>query len=736
MPDWRPSEGDRADDRYSTDQVVLSTALEGMLSETGAHSGAVYLLAPDEPVLVMAVMTGLPREFAAPWERVGLAAPIPVADALRERRLVWVSGEEDMVSRYPRVALVLPYPFALAALPIVTADEAYGAVFLTWPGSRPARLSAQERDRLTAACDRLALRLAHSTRTGRPMRSRPEPQPEERTPSSGDSVSQAAEAAETIARLPEGICALDPQGRIVFISQGGADMVGLPVRRLLGARPWVVLPWLHDPVYEDRYRAALISQQPTSFVALRPPHDWLSFHLYPSRTGISVRITPARVVGTDRTRSTTLQEPRTAAVPSLGALSHILHLASALTEAAGVRDVISLVAEQIMPAFGIQGLNMMVAEGGRLRILGHRGYPPGTIERFEGISVASATPGAQALATGVPAFFESSAELERVYPDNSRPQDGMGAWAFLPLIASGRPVGTCVFAYTGPHHFSADERAVLTSLGGLIAQALERARLYDAKYRLAHGLQEALLPHTLPRLPGLEVAARYLPGTRGMDIGGDFYDLVGLGPGTSAAVIGDVQGHNVTAAALMGQVRTAVRAYTAVGQRPDGVLRSTNQLLADLDSDLFTSCLYAHLDLRRSTIRVARAGHPQPLLRRPDGRVDVLDVPGGLLLGIDRAAHYPTVEIPLPPGSVLALYTDGLIESPETDMDHALADLAGHLSRSGEQPLERLAENLVGHAHRTHQRTDDVALLLLRPTGTWRPGPPGGDRNRTAGAGA
>lgn len=736
MPDWRPSGEDRADDRYSTDQAVLSTALEGMLSETGAHSGAVYLLAPGEPVLVMAVMTGLPREFAAPWERVSLAAPIPVADALRERRLVWVSGEEDMTSRYPRVALVLPYPFALAALPIVTADEAYGAVFLTWPGSRPARLSDQERERLTAACDRLALRLEHSVRTGRPVRRRPESQPEDRTPLRGDLVSQAAEAVETMARLPEGICSLDPQGRIVFINQVGADMVGLPVRRLLGARPWVVLPWLHDPVYEDRYRAALISQQPTSFVALRPPYDWLSFHLYPSRTGISVRITPARVVRTDRTSSTVPQEPRTTAVPSLGALSHILHLASALTEAAGVRDVISLVAEQIMPAFGIQGLNLMVAEGGRLRILGHRGYPPGIIERFEGASVASATPGAQALATGVPAFFESIAELERVYSDRPRQEDGMGAWAFLPLIASGRPVGTCVFAYAGPHHFSADERAVLTSLGGLIAQALERARLYDAKYRLAHGLQEALLPHTLPRLPGLEVAARYLPGTRGMDIGGDFYDLVGLGPGIAAAVIGDVQGHNVTAAALMGQVRTAVRAYTAVGQRPDDVLRSTNRLLADLDSDLFTSCVYVHLDLRWSTILVARAGHPQPLLRRPDGRVDILDVPGGLLLGIDRAARYPTVEIPLPPGSVLALYTDGLIESPETDMDHALADLAGNLSRSGEQPLERLAENLVSHAHRTHQRTDDVALLLLRPTDGWCPGPPGGGRNRVAGAGA
>ena len=94
-----------------------------MMDDVGAHSGAVYLLSPDEPVLEMAVMAGLPRSFAAPWERVGLSAPIPVAEAVRERRLVWVGGEEEMARRYPRIAVVLPYPFALAALPVATATH-------------------------------------------------------------------------------------------------------------------------------------------------------------------------------------------------------------------------------------------------------------------------------------------------------------------------------------------------------------------------------------------------------------------------------------------------------------------------------------------------------------------------------------------------------------------------------------------------------------------------------------
>ncbi|MBD9736236.1 PAS sensor protein, partial [Streptomyces sp. H28] len=116
---------------------MLSLTLASLMDEVHAHSGAVYLLAPDQPVLEMAVTAGLPRAFAAPWERIGLSAPLPVSEAVRERRLVWVGGEEEMARRYPRIAMVLPYPFSLAALPVATATRAYGAVYVTWPGAHP-----------------------------------------------------------------------------------------------------------------------------------------------------------------------------------------------------------------------------------------------------------------------------------------------------------------------------------------------------------------------------------------------------------------------------------------------------------------------------------------------------------------------------------------------------------------------------------------------------------------------
>ncbi|WP_370530536.1 SpoIIE family protein phosphatase [Streptomyces sp. WP-1] len=692
-------------------EPVLSFALAAMMEEVHAHSGAVYLLRPDEPVLEMAVHAGLPRAFAAPWERLGLGASVPVADAVRKRRLIWVGGEEEMAGRYPRIAVVLPYPFALAALPLATAHEVYGAVFVTWPGSHPPELSTEERVRLTAACKRLALRLARAAKERTPLG-----REHDLLAAPGPEVAGtlgSVEAARMVARLPYGLASLDLHGRIGYVSPAAATLLGRSPDELLGTLPWLSVPWLNDPTYEDRYRAALLSQQPTSFVALRPPGDWLSFRLYPNLTGLSVRI--------GRTRPMADAAPAPAPVeagPSrLVTISQVLNLAGALTEAVGVRDVVRLVWEELAPAVGCRALAIASPQNGRLHLLGHRGYDdPRTVEQFEGLPLSERTPGMRALSSGVPAFFESREQMGRLYPEREESPDGFEAWAYLPLIASGRPVGTCVLAYPEPRLFPADERAVLTALGGLIAQALERAMLYDAEHQLAHGLQQALLPHSLASLPGVEAAARYLPATHGMEIGGDFYDLVAARPLT-AAVIGDVQGHNVTAAGLMGQLRTGVRAYTAVGQGPHEVMASTNQLLIDLGAELFASCLYLRLDPAAGLAVMARAGHPPPLLRRPDGQVRVLDLAGGPLLGIDASAAYPTTEVALAPGSVLVLYTDGLVESPGVDIEDALAELGARLAELGDLPLETLADELVRRSVPAGARRDDVALLLLRARG-------------------
>ncbi|QGV82949.1 SpoIIE family protein phosphatase [Streptomyces ficellus] len=684
------------------------------MRRTGAAIGMGYLYPPGDDALRLAVLSGVSLEFAAPWMRVGPHDPVPVAHAVAEGRLVWIADREDMARRYPRPGLVLPYPFSLAAAPVAADGTTWGGLVLMWPGGHPPELSAPEEEALHDGRARMAGILARAAADGSPVLPGRTPRlvrPARHTPGPVEAVA----AVEFIHRLPGGSCALDLGGRITFVTEEAAALLDADIDTLMGRLPWEALPWMDNPAVEDRYRAAVISRRVTTFTTLRPPDHWLRFELHPDATGISVRVTPAEPEGeTPRNGTDTEAEHTTrSALPSRAtALYHLMHLAATLTEAAGVRDVADQAADQIVPALGAHALALLTAEEGRLHVVGHRGYAPGVMARFDSAPLSSHTPAARVLASGLPLFFGTRAELENTYPA-AIVLDAVGdAWAFLPLIASGRPVGSLILAYDRPRPFHPAERAILTSLAGLIAQALDRARLYDSKRDLAHRLQDGLLPHTLPHVPGLEVAARYLPAGRGMGVGGDFYDLIRLRGSSAAATIGDVQGHDVAAAALMGQVRAAVHA--GAGAPPGEVLARANRLLTDLEPGLFTSCLYAHIDLKHHRALLATAGHPPPLVRHPDGRTDVLDLPPGLLLGIDPAADYPTGGVTLPLGTVLVLYTDGLVEAPGISLDDATTDLAALLGATDAPTMDALADVLVAHARGSAPRHDDIALLLLR----------------------
>ncbi|MFE5586751.1 SpoIIE family protein phosphatase [Kitasatospora sp. NPDC056531] len=512
-------------------------------------------------------------------------------------------------------------------------------------------------------------------------------------------------AAAAVERLREGVFSLDPDGLITYANRASEPLLRASREELVGHHPWEVLPWLTDPVYENRYRAALISQQPTAFLAARPPDGWLAFSLYPDIHGVTARVVAAEA-------PPGAAEPPAAPPPTttgVGGTHHLLQLASALTEAVTVRDVCRAVAEEILPAFGGQELAIYGVREQRLHLVSQSGYPDGFLDGFEGTPLDARVPGAETLSTGTPIFFESVRELATAYPGLAL--DEMGAWAFLPLIASGRPVGSCILGFDLPHQFTAEERGLLTGLSGFIAQALERARLYDAEFALARGLQQGLLPHRLPQVPGLRITARYLPGTQGMEIGGDWYDAIVTGADLTL-VIGDVEGHSVGAAAAMGQLRSAVRAFACGGEPPDQVLARTNRLLLDLDPGLLASCCLVRLTPADGTVRIARAGHLPPVLRHPDGRAEALYVAGGPLLGVDEEAAYPVSELRLRPGSLLALYTDGLVEDPAVAIDQGVDRLRAALDRGRvEEEIEELAERLLREVGSTG-RVDDVALLL------------------------
>ncbi|WP_089106124.1 SpoIIE family protein phosphatase [Streptomyces hyaluromycini] len=691
---------------------ALDAGLADIVRRTGASSGALYLIEEEESATRLVALCGLPLEFAAPWHRLSLTASLPLTDAIREDHFVWVGCQDDLACRYPRLAAVLPYRFACAATPLTGVRRCWGGIILMWPADLPREATPRERCRIISSARRLARLLDDAPRPST-LPDRPRLIP---VSAPGGSAQPGLAAAEYLERLPEGALSLDLEGRITFVTATAGHLLGRSVNRLLGCRLWQALPWLDDPVYEDRYRTAVFSRAPLSFTAIRPPEHRLRFRLYPDVSGISVRITSRR--------EQTLPGPREAPVyrapvARTGRLYQLIHLSAALTETVSVRDLVDLIAGEILPAFGAQGLALWAAEAGRLKVSGFHGHPADVIARFDGLPLdADLTPVGQVLTSGVPEFSASPTEMAARYPET--PQiGGKQAWAFLPLIITGRVVGCCVLSYDRPHPFTADERAVMTALAGLIAQALDRARMYDAQHHLAHGLQKALLPRDLPAVAGLDVAARYLPASHGIEVGGDFYDLLRLDDTSAAAVIGDVEGHSIAAAALMGQVRTAIHAHVTAGAPPDQILARTNRLLADLDSDLLVSCLYAHLDLAACEITFASAGHVPPLLRIARHHARVLDdIEPGPLLGIDTLAHYPVTTVSLPADATLVLYTDGLVEVAGTDTAQITAGLVGHFASTDDEDLEDLIDGLIHHTWPMGQHTDDIAVLLLRASCT------------------
>ncbi|MCT9113472.1 SpoIIE family protein phosphatase [Streptomyces mirabilis] len=699
------------------DQIVART-----VAGTGAHAGAFFLLEPGGGVLVLDASLGMPTGFVGLLRRLRVAAAAdgPLAEAILQRHLVWVASGEEFARRYPQLALTFPFVGAVAATPIVAGSRVWGAMLLLF-SQKSSALDARARGRFTTAARCIAMLLQDAAAAGNCLQPGLTARLLPPTPTHPSAPAAPQAAADFIAALPEGACRLDVRGRVTFADHTAADLLGESIPHLLGARVWEAVPWLAPAPYRLRYKAALASQLPTSYTVKQPRTGReLLLQLYPDRTGVSLRISaPAGAPDSrDELALGTVAAPGPA---SLDAHYHMMQLSGGLAAAASVDEVVDLVASHLLVSLNAHAFALLVAEAGRVRVVGHHGFSPELVALVDHAPLASDLPlpglttGAPSwgLPQGVPSFFADRDELRAAYPESASIDDDLGAWAWLSLMASSQYLGVCVVGYRQPHSFTLQERATLTAISALISQAVDRARQYDAKHQLAEGLQAGLLPRTLPTMHGLDVAARYLPASHGMEVGGDFYDLIRLSDTEAAAVIGDVQGHGVNAASLMGEVRTAVRAYAVAGATAGEVLARTNHLFNDLDPGLLASCLYAHIDPFHRSGQLATAGHCPPLLRHPDLHTDILAAPPGPLLGVDPTAEYPTTDIPLRPGALLALYTDGLIETPGTDFETALTDLAAVLSRTTGS-LDDIADTLLAHAQPSGDRADDTALLLLK----------------------
>ncbi|WP_327417974.1 SpoIIE family protein phosphatase [Streptomyces sp. NBC_01233] len=401
-----------------------------------------------------------------------------------------------------------------------------------------------------------------------------------------------------------------------------------------------------------------------------------------------------------------------------------------LAHARTVNDVTDVLKDpQALGHLGAVSVMLGIVDGGRIHLVAE-GQLGSYVPEIEYTRIDARFPMSEAVRTMQPVFLVSREEFQSRYPQLWPYIEPLSvrSGVYLPLIAQGRPIGALGLLYTRDGEFTAEERNLLMALGSGVAQGLQRAMLFEQEHDLAEGLQRAMLPRRIPEVPGARIAVRYRSARMGRDIGGDWYDVIPLGDGRVGVMIGDVEGHDTDAAAVMGQLRIVMRAYVVEGHTPATAMARASAFLRELETERFATCTYAEVDLTTGMLRMVRAGHLDPVVRRGDGSCHRIQVAGGLPLGLPAREQpgtgtgYPVTSLELHPGDTLVLCTDGLIERTGADHDTGMRELMAAV-HSGPVDVEELADvlcDLVGDSG----GGDDMALLVLRRRGT--PGARGG----------
>ena len=325
-------------------------------------------------------------------------------------------------------------------------------------------------------------------------------------------------------------------------------------------------------------------------------------------------------------------------------------------------------------------------------------------------------PPAVALCRGEPLLARNPAEIRQVAyaPGQADALLARGVHTLIvaPLIARGVPLGLAAFCRAEhPEPYGQADVRLVSDLAARAAVHIDNARLYTREHTTAITLQRSLLPRDIPQVAGLDIAYRYQPASRAAQAGGDWFDVIPLDAGQAALVVGDVTGHGIHAAAIMGQLRTTTAALARLGCPPDQIMAQLSGVVASHGDEIGATCLYAAYDPASRRCQLTSAGHLPPALRHPGGTVEFLDLPGGVMLGAGPGC-YPALDVELPTGSVLALYTDGLVEQPGQDISVGMSRLARALAVGSERSLDDLCDSVL--ASLAPRARDDMALLLAR----------------------
>jgi len=514
---------------------------------------------------------------------------------------------------------------------------------------------------------------------------------------------QAYLTTDLLEQLGDAVVVVGADWRYLFVSPGAAAIIERPREEVVGEIVWEVSPEaVNTPQYDVCLRAMKSRTVETLVWHLDTVERWYRVRVLPAADGLLMVIDDVTVehraayraeqlvaVGEELARSTTLQE------------------------------VNAIFVTRIFPLIGALGGTIVLAdeERGLLLALGWNGVDPEAASTWSEFPIAAPTPSAEAYRLGRPVLVpDVAAEADR-FPQVAADMRRLGrnAIAAVPLVGGGDRLGAVTATFVGDEPLAVGDEQFLATAAAMTAQALLRIRLIEAERQSIATLQRSLLPNAVPDVDGIEIAVRYVPADSANNVGGDWYDVVRLPAGALAVVMGDVEGHDLGAAALMGLVRSACRAYALEGHPPAVVISRANAFLASLGHDRIVTVCYAQLHPGERLITVVSAGHPGIQVVGPD--CDPFEVPSeiGPPLGVfDFGMHWPETTSTLPAKCTIATFTDGLIERRWEDITDGLERARAIMVLHRADDADTVAEALLGE--RGHTGHDDVALLVGRLT--------------------
>jgi PAS domain S-box-containing protein len=519
------------------------------------------------------------------------------------------------------------------------------------------------------------------------------------------------------ANAPIGMGLVAPDGRWAQVNRALARMLGRSQAELLGTR-WEAIVHPDERSYEERAGRELLAGRRALHRAerrcVRPDGRPLV---------VSLNVSPARdrdsrpiqliVQAEDVTERRHAEEER-AARAEAEAVADMVRSLQLVSDTAlrhlALDDLLPELLDRVLEILHADTASILVLDeaGASLTVRATRGLAESGIGQL----VEGGTFAGRVAKLGEPIVVDDLEASELSAPGLRG--TGVRSLVGVPLVSEGHVTGVMRAGSRTPGRFTDDDARLLSLVADRAAIAMANASLYEREHRIVETLQRSLLPARLPQIPGAAIAARYLPGGAGADVGGDWYDALMLRNGSMGLAMGDVVGHGLPAAALMGQLRNALRAYAMEGHAPAEVLARLDRLLQELEGERhMATLLYGVLDSSLGSIRLASAGHPPPLVLGADGGAEFVWGGRSSPIGVVDSDHYSELEIAVEDGSTVLMYTDGLVEVRGESLDDGL-DRLREAAVAGPTGPDELCDHLTETMLGTQGPRDDVALLALR----------------------